>query len=264
MTLTIAWERSVNSVKELVVASDSRLRSSGYKDCCQKIFPLPRRDACIAFAGDTALAFPIIMHIIQSIEIYKDARDGSLDISDSVTKILNVVNQIQKSHRDGLRDEQLHERISTRFFYGGYSWKFGQFKLYQILFDKNLGEFVSNSLLWRRPVLVIGDYAPKAAFLEKMNREVPGAKNGLNYEPLKILNSLCRKADKSAPIGGAPQMLKIYRSGNCLPFAVRGRIDGEKRIILFGRPLLDYEITHHPVIDPVTLRVRYPLQNVKN
>lgn len=57
MTLGMAWLRTVGDVRELVIASDSRLSGGQYWDANPKIMLLPRSDAVLSFAGSTSDAY---------------------------------------------------------------------------------------------------------------------------------------------------------------------------------------------------------------
>ena len=60
-------------------------------------------------------------------------------------------------------------------------------------------------------------------------------------------------------------MLKVYKSRTILPFAFKWRDGREKKTYLYGRPLLDYERTTFPILDPENLsEVLYPLEHIRN
>ena len=63
MTITISWLRKKGATVELVVASDSRLRSRGALDQAQKLFRLDRGDCCLAFCGDAQVAYPLFIQV---------------------------------------------------------------------------------------------------------------------------------------------------------------------------------------------------------
>ena len=72
-------------------------------------------------------------------------------------------------------------------------------------------------------------------------------------EPLEVLRDMLR--DGGHPhIGGAPQLVKIYRHLNCLPIAVAWPDKNSGKVTELGRPYLDYEIPRWPVLDPDTLK----------
>jgi hypothetical protein len=73
-------------------------------------------------------------------------------------------------------------------------------------------------------------------------------------EPFEILRDMIR--ERTHPlIGGAPQMLKIYRHMNTKPYAIYWPNKDSLRITLFGRPLLDYETTESLVLNPDSLEM---------
>lgn len=59
MTLSVSWVREFGETKELIVATDSRLRWGQAWDCCPKIMMLPRGDSVLCFAGETRVCLSI-------------------------------------------------------------------------------------------------------------------------------------------------------------------------------------------------------------
>jgi hypothetical protein len=95
MTLSVAWVRTVNTVEELVFASDSRLRFGQAWDCCPKILTLPRTDCLISFAGDTHYAYPLMLQMNNAIDMYPPSRMRRVDIEDVRGHTLRVFNQMR-------------------------------------------------------------------------------------------------------------------------------------------------------------------------
>ncbi len=48
----------------------------------QKIFPLPRGDSVLAFAGDTFYAYPLILQTLRYVEDYDRAESRALPLED--------------------------------------------------------------------------------------------------------------------------------------------------------------------------------------
>jgi ATP-dependent protease HslVU (ClpYQ) peptidase subunit len=69
----MAWLRSVGGVRELVIASDSRLSGGQFWDANPKIMLLPRSDAVLSFAGTTSDAYPLMLQAYNSIRMYPPA-----------------------------------------------------------------------------------------------------------------------------------------------------------------------------------------------
>lgn len=69
MTLCAAWIRQANDDegKELVFATDSRLRGGEAWDTGLKLFDLGRSDCMLCFAGDTRRAYPLILQAMLAV-----------------------------------------------------------------------------------------------------------------------------------------------------------------------------------------------------
>jgi hypothetical protein len=64
-------------------------------------------------------------------------------------------------------------------------------------------------------------------------------------EPFEVLREIIREGHFD-PVGGAPQVAKVYRHMNSMLFAVEW--EGVPSVV--GRPILGYERAFLPVIDP--------------
>ena len=82
MRLTIAWVRRVKETSELVIASDSRLRSYGAMDQTQKIFPL-RGDCALAFCGDADVAYPFFVQAASALNNFIRTRTRADDVHET-------------------------------------------------------------------------------------------------------------------------------------------------------------------------------------
>lgn len=100
MTLSIAWIRKSGISRELIVASDSRLTSAGHVDICQKVFPLSRGDAFLAFCGDTILAFPFLFQIEAAIEDFQKSADRTQDVPSLLGRIVDLLNDYKEAWQD--------------------------------------------------------------------------------------------------------------------------------------------------------------------
>ncbi|MGO8253451.1 hypothetical protein ACC792_21040 [Rhizobium ruizarguesonis] len=288
MTIVIAWTRKVAKATELMVASDSRLTSAGHVDVCQKVFPLARGDAFFAFCGDTALAFPLIFQINSAIANYRPASDRGEDVPELLTRILTLLNAYRRSWKDTDAADHADSIRTTRFLFGGWSWRLNEFRVYPIHYSAAHGEFMSfrHSKITRRLSLpkgelcfVIGDYV--AEFRDRLRTYCEKYRpQSLNYIPLAILSQMLQedrfvnrrsegaffnKSDRAGAIGGAPQILKVYQHSVARPIAVRWPADGDgSGVSLFGRPLFRWEKTLSPIIDPQTGEVFLPLATISN
>jgi hypothetical protein len=283
MTLVVAWFRAVADTKELVVVADSRLTGAGYTNHGQKIFPLPREDCCLAFCGDSLMSYPIFIMVQSAIYNYPRDSNRSRDISDLKNHVLNLINFYVSSWTDVSPEDFRYTCHHTRFLLAGWSWRNLDFLIYEFFFSERLAKYQARRSRYlrrflgnddrNRQIVVLGDY--RSAFFERLSRMINKGKQAFNYEPLAVVRDMLYeprfhdrreigKYEDAGRIGGPPQFLKIYASGTSLPHAVWWPCENELRVHLFGRPLLDYEITQFPIWDLERMTVQYPLESIRN
>ena len=95
MTLVAAWIRQRTERDELIVASDSRLSFGARWDCCPKVFPLAREDSVLAFCGDTAFAYPVLLQLSNSVTNYRKSRSREQDITSLRPHLLRVIGRMR-------------------------------------------------------------------------------------------------------------------------------------------------------------------------
>ncbi|KFK87813.1 hypothetical protein IX27_18130 [Streptomyces sp. JS01] len=243
MTLTMAWVRKVGGVEEMVIASDSRLRSLGAWDAAPKILPLPRGDAAIAFAGETDYAYPMMIQVANSISFYHGALTRRQPLAKLKGHLIRVINLML----DQLKDvpANLKEAPAAFFLLAGYDWTSAEFKIWKLHFDASIGRFTfAPARGWggdgngEKVLSIIGDDVGEARavvveYLQRQGGIRPGA---FDMEPMRALAYMV-DSERHPSIGGHIQVAKVYKSLQCVPFAVR-RNGGRS---LLGRPLLDYE-----------------------
>ena len=78
MTLCISWIRKLKKHEELVIATDSRLRSNGSWNCSPKILTFARTDCAICFEGDTTFAYPMMIQLQTAVANYQKAISAGL------------------------------------------------------------------------------------------------------------------------------------------------------------------------------------------
>jgi hypothetical protein len=288
MTLSIAWIRRSGVSQELVVASDSRLSSVGHVDICQKVFPLSRGDSFLAFCGDTILAFPFLFQLQSAILDFQKSSDRSEDVTRLLGRVLTMLNFYLAAWQDTEPTDFQNATRTTRFLFGGWSWRFKRFFVYPIQFSQTHQRFLhfSHSKQKKRLNLAdgevcvcIGNYT--AEFREELTKTMATRRlRTLNYEPLDVLCSMLRnpkftdrrtseefynKSDRRGTIGGAPQAIKIYEHANTRPIAIRWPLtNGKPSVTLLGRPLFDWEMTFNPIYNPEDRDFFYPLATVQD
>lgn len=259
MTICAAWIRTDNKAEELIFVTDSRLRSFGSWDCNPKIFTFSRTDCVMCFSGDTVFSYPMMIQLKNEIELNPkiEGRHQRLTVFKGV--ILHILNNMLLHKSD-------YEIPKVEFLFGGYCWHSHEFKLWRFIYQENIKRFTQYAVdywrgvngLGRVKVAFSGDYVDDAkkrlvAILKERGKFDTGV---LDMEPLEVVREML--LDEDAPrkyhlIGGAPQMVKVYRSLNRVPFGVKWRVDNEERVTLFGKPIKVFRNMPLPIIDPLTL-----------
>nr|WP_298682331.1 hypothetical protein [uncultured Dongia sp.] len=248
MTISISWRRRFLGVDEILFASDSRL-SAGYRwDCAQKIFPIDGPNFCISFAGDADFGFPCLFQFQCMVRNYRRFTTGAAPIGDMAKDFLAICNQMLTL----VDDRKIAQFNRTQFIISGYDFDSGEAYQKIVRFNENIGKyqrynfggFSSNKNGFR--VGFVGD--KRNLFFEKLGRLMLARNTVLNYQPLEALAQILEGENIDSPIGGSPQVVKVYRHRNYLPYAIRKKYTERDEITLFGRPLLKYERTFYPIV----------------
>ena len=267
MTLSIAWVRKIKDYQELVIATDSRLRGGYTWDCCPKIIILPRSDSVICFAGRTEYAYPLMLQMRLAIEMYPKSRNRAMDIHKMKGHTLNIFNSMRDLISDLPKGMIELEDPETFFLLGGYSWKRKSFEVWFLHYDSRIKKFTFRPTRpWRgvddlRKIAFAG-FPPeiveeaKARLIELLRQRNRLSIGGFDMEPFEVLRDMIRE-NVSPYVGGSPQMVKVYQHMNCVPFAIFWPNREAKTKTLIGRPLLIYESTPCPILDPDTLKVHH-------
>ena len=259
MTISLAWVRRVKTVKELVVASDSRLSFGCRWDCCPKVIALPRGDAVLCFAGDTAYAYPVMLQAISAVAQHPRLLSRGMDLGDFKGHLLRILNSMVSLVHDlpvGAANEP-----DTTFLFGGWSWKYGQFKVWLLHYDGHLRKFTFRpanrwtGLNKEKLLAFTGDYGAqyKKRLIGLLQKKGKLESGGFDMEPLEVLRDMLRDGSFDL-IGGAPQVMKVYKYSSCQPYAVFWPDKAAGKVNLLGRPLLDYEQSTYLVLDTDTMK----------
>ncbi|OYU16449.1 MAG: hypothetical protein CFE37_00130 [Alphaproteobacteria bacterium PA4] len=148
-------------------------------------------------------------------------------------------------------DRKLAQFTKTSFLIGGYNFDTGDAYQRIIRYSRTTGQYEREEFGGLRSggkgfkVGFIGD--ERAAYLKILGTLIHEQQTELNFQPLEALSCLLKSQDRNSSIGGSPQVVKVYRHRNYLPYAVKDTTTDEK-VSLFGRPLLAYERTFYPVL----------------
>lgn len=272
MTIATCWIRKLKETEELCVVTDSRLRFGRAWDHCQKIFPLPRGDSFICFAGDTMYAYPIIMHIKTALSMNPKLMSRAADITQVLSTVIDLINDLRGEIYDlpkGLSANAIaKEKGSYRFIFGGWSWKEQQFRIWHIQYQQNIDRFSYRNIgLSPKPsrgghrFVFIGDdwnVATRMLLTRMKNIDTP-----LNFEPASVIHEFATKK-LNAAIGGPIQIVKAYQHMNCMQYNVMWESKGKSHVTLYGRKLLPYEKNGYLTIDPSTMEIFPPEQIFSN
>lgn len=81
------------------------------------------------------------------------------------------------------------------------------------------------------------------------------ARDGFDMEPFEVLVQMIR-SNYSPHVGGAPQIMKVYKYGSVQALAVRcSWVRGPGRLTLMGRPLMSYEKYDVSVVNAMTRKI---------
>lgn len=250
MTLVAAWVRTVNpESRELWFAADSRLTGGLIWDTAQKLFPLPRNDSLLAFAGQTIYAYPLITQILAYVSSYERAKSRSLDLPEFKGHIGRMANDM----RDVIKESVDGDQMLCELLLGGFDWRASKFRVNALdLRDNGNYEFTGVQRLKKVPLRggkpgLRYKFFGSTEAVEKANDLMAKIitrnklyETGLNIEPLKVLIDVIND-NSIRDVGGSPQIAKIYPHPNCIPMNVRWN----GRVFLYGRRLLEYETNRY-------------------
>ncbi|MBY5452381.1 hypothetical protein HFO91_22465 [Rhizobium leguminosarum] len=278
MTITIAWERKLPGGSELVFCSDSRLSGGGNIDVCQKVFPLPREDAAVGFCGSTLLAYPVIHQFISYVRQYKKNMDRAIDGSELPRRFAALINRFLQAYINPV--DLKSELMETSFIVGAHSWILKRPVISRIRYENSTKRFVAASTRFPRKqsatlykagdFAVIGDLRPQ--FYQRLAKLIDYENaSKFDMQPFSALTSMLgdiaftdRHGEFKGPIGGAPQLMKIYPFFRTLEFGVYWPNRATGVLHLNGRTLFDYEKLTLPQIDGTTLETFYPMAELNN
>ncbi len=263
MTAVAAWVRTLKpGVDELCIISDSRLSDGRNIDCAPKIFPLPRGDIALCFAGETQVAYPFLQQVYSTSLSFRAARTRGLDLIEYRPHVIRILNDLVSGIKTTIKELKTPK---CSFLLCGYSWIRKRFYIWKIQFHPELGRFhydKAASICGRPESIMFGGDA--GAKLRAENARILTERRGvrwgidpINFEPLEALVNLLKGASDRDTIGGAPQCVKIYQHVNASIIPLYWPTGQRASIYYLGRKLLGYERIDDWVLDLATM-TRHP------
>jgi hypothetical protein len=263
MTLGMAWVRQQGATREFVAAFDSRLSGGEAWDGCPKLLLFPRSDCVLGFAGATSDAYPLMIQIQNAINMYPKTRDRTIDVVHLKGHMTRVFRHMRKFIHMLPRGVHEPTPLAVDFIFGGYSWREKDFRFWklrasgQAFIPEPPKHWGPDRARWRIQFVgnedAVRDAKRRLAILLRKKDKLPGG--DFDMEPFEILRDIIRSA-RHPSVGGPPQLVKVYEHMNTLPFALYWPDKAADKVTALGRPLMNYEITSWPVLDPDEIILR--------
>jgi hypothetical protein len=270
MTLCAAWIRKTTNSEELVVATDSRTnkeelvvvtdsRLGGGEswDTGIKLFDIQRPDCLLCFAGRTARAYPLMLHLRSSIQFNPKLANPQIDIHVVLEHLKALFTELCKDFGKLSSSADIHVlRSEADFLFGGWSWQMQQFCLWKVSYLKDTESFESTAYhdpYDQRMYAFLGDDldAAERVFREVLDGKNKGTRGAFDMEPLKVLAIMSRDNDNYKSIGGALQVAKVYKSGHNEFFGVMWQsVEGKPHFL--GKELHEFNKPPVRFLDPDT------------
>ena len=285
MTLTMAWVRTVPALsgadafslpedgsslsepragpresreelsprRELLIASDSRLRAGYAWDAAPKVLRLSRGDSVLAFAGQTDFAYPLMLQAWNAVDSWTPSRDRLQRLAVLKGHLIRVFNGMLTEISDRPKADKRIDPEAVLLL-AGFCWHEQRFKIWILYYDQAIHRFTFRPASpWRgkanrgKILAVVGDgvHEAKGRLISILREQRTLTVGGFDLEPLRVLKGMT--LDPAFPtIGGPIQLVKVYKNLNSTAFVVPSGDDGQPTLL--GRPLLKYEKPdRHPV-----------------
>jgi hypothetical protein len=244
MTLCAAWIRQTpTGDQELIFATDSCLSAGERWEAGIKLFELPRTDCFICFAIEASPALKNPQTDL--LDVMRHAEDLFTDLAQAID-----LSELNRPNYDEARSE-------AQFIFGGWRWQTSEFYVWRLAYEtterQGKGGFVAERCFLddSEPVCFIGDLQPDDLILE-IYEEVGDTDIQLGMQPLQLLIRKIRDISSDTTyIRGAPQIGKIYRSGNSKLFGVMWQ-SSEGKPHFKSRPVMGIQNMVHQYFDPDT------------
>jgi hypothetical protein len=184
----------------------------------------------LRFAGSTARAYPLILNLVSSIRFDNHLDSPGTHIEEVLKHISELFTDLIQKIVKEIDSEDIHElRGGARFLFGGWDWRRGLFRVWELFYEKEVEGFLFNEITdddtKTRFYTFIGD-AQQSDFLDQTRRKFhqlladeEKLDSKLDMEPLKLLREIA--LDPSIrEVGGSLQIAKVYKSSRTEFFGI--------------------------------------------
>jgi len=261
MSMCMAWVRQKNDGdEELIVATDSVFTGGERWENGIKLFELPRTDCVIAFVGDTTKAYTLILNLISSIKLdnrLKNTYTPLVEVIEYISELFTILIKNIKDETKPEREESLHKlRSEVKFLFSGWCWRENRFRIWEVSYNIGTQSFLPTeqekcSLNGLCAFIVNPDDKKTIAEAKlRQEREKKEIGSNVDMEPLRVLIDISQDSS-IREIGGATQIVKIYRSGTLEFFG----IDWKGKPYFLGREFEDHNKPNQKYFDSNSLFV---------
>ena len=260
MSMCMAWVRQKNDGdEELIVATDSIFTGNGESwENGIKLFELPRTDCVIAFVGVTGKAYTLILNLISSIKLdnrLKNNYTPLIEVVEYISELFTVL--IKNSISELPKDVSVHElRAEVKFLFCGWCWRENRFRIWEVGYNESTEAYLPTEQdkcsLAGLCAFIVDPSDKKEIAAQKLKEEREKKEVGANVdmEPLRVLIDISQDSS-IREIGGATQIVKIYRSGTSELFGIYW----QEKPYFQGRKFEEHNKPKERYFDPNTLEI---------
>lgn len=261
MSMCMAWVREKNDGdQELIVATDSIFTGNGESwENGIKLFELPRADCVIAFVGVTVKAYTLILNLISSIKLDERLKNQYTPLLEVVEYVSELFTVLIKNSMDETGQDIHDLRAEAKFLFSGWCWRENRFRIWEVSYNRATESFLPTEQeqcsLSGLCAHIVDPQEKKDLATRKLEelRADKSEGDAIGMEPLKVLIDIS-KGSEVREIGGATQIVKIYRSGTSEFFGIYWpSIDGKPHFQ--GRKFEEHNRPKERYFDPDTLEI---------
>lgn len=270
MTLVAMWIRKNATLRELVIAADSRISGGESWDSCPKVVPLPHPGTAMVMSGDAEEAYAFLIHAVNTCYLLDGHTTGRTDLRYLAKELQRVYND-NREHVSDLPKGEKKNTPDIKVALAGWSWRRSRFEVYTFQYSSDgsvsmtesktisrgnefscvfIGDAEMDAKKGLRTLLKRGQQSGRLPLPMRGHPFDPSMRNLMYYdwEPLEVLIDLIA-SPTARTVGGSPQVVRIYQNAEVEQFIWR---DATGRLSFGGRPLLNDERSERRILSSST------------